>query len=52
MPFALFAAMGILGRVININRFSLHSMYRSRLIRAFLGASRLRHPNPFTGFDP
>jgi len=39
---------------ININKFSLHSMYRNRLIRAYLGASRgpRRKPNPFTGFDP
>jgi hypothetical protein len=38
---------------ININKFSLHSMYRNRLIRAYLGASRLRRrENPFTGFDP
>lgn len=38
---------------ININKFSLHSMYRNRLIRAYLGASRwkTRRPNPFTGFD-
>src|SRR5581483_8638143 len=28
-------------------------MYRNRLIRAYLGASReTRAPNPFTGFDP
>ena len=38
--------------VINPNRFSLHAMYRDRLIRAYLGASnRDRKPNPFTGFD-
>jgi hypothetical protein len=38
--------------LININIFSLHGMYRSRLIRAFLGASNpARRPNPFTGFD-
>ena len=39
---------------ININKFSLHAMYRNRLIRAYLGASRgeERSPNPFTGFDP
>jgi Patatin-like phospholipase len=39
---------------ININKFSLHSMYRNRLIRAYLGASRgdRRTPNLFTGFDP
>jgi hypothetical protein len=37
---------------ININRFSLHEMYRNRLTRAFLGASsRKRTPDPFTGFD-
>jgi hypothetical protein len=36
---------------ININRFSLHALYRNRLIRAFLGASRERTPDPFTGFD-
>lgn len=40
-------------RVVNINKFSLHAMYRLRLIRSFLGASNGdRHPNPFTGFDP
>lgn len=39
--------------IININKFSLHSIYRNRLIRAYLGASRwnTRTPNPFTGFD-
>jgi hypothetical protein len=39
---------------INVNKFSLHSMYRNRLIRAYMGASRRRserRPNPFTGFD-
>ncbi|HET7910315.1 MAG TPA: patatin-like phospholipase family protein [Nitrospira sp.] len=47
-----------LSLVININKFSLHSIYRNRLIRAYLGASRLaeyhqeRRPNLFTGFDP
>src|SRR6266851_1679514 len=43
----------VLGFFINTNRFSLHAMYRDRLIRAYLGASRTtRHPNRFTGFDP
>jgi len=43
---------------IHINKFSLHAMYRNRLIRAYLGASRIkrygnaRQPNRFTGFDP
>jgi hypothetical protein len=42
-------------RLINLNKFSLHAGYRDRIIRAFLGASRLRgerRENPFTGFDP
>ena len=39
--------------LVNINVFSLHGMYRSRLVRAFLGASNPhRRPDPFTGFDP
>jgi len=40
---------------VNVNRFSLHAMYRNRLVRAFLGSTRARetrHPDPFTGFDP
>jgi hypothetical protein len=41
----------IASRCININRFSLHALYRNRLIRAFLGASRVRTPDPFTGLD-
>jgi hypothetical protein len=37
---------------INVNKFSLHAMYRQRLIRAYLGASNpFRRPHPFTGFD-
>ncbi|MDX6272284.1 MAG: hypothetical protein QOD28_3507 [Acidobacteriota bacterium] len=42
----------LMARCININEFSLHSMYRNRLIRAYLGASRKRTANRFTGFDP
>ena len=43
----------VAARVIDANKFSLHAMYRNRLIRTFLGASnRRRNPNPFTGFDP
>ena len=39
------------GRFVNVNRFSLHGVYRNRLVRAYLGASnRHRHPDPFTGF--
>jgi hypothetical protein len=50
VAFSLFMAW-----LINTNEFSLHAMYRNRLIRAYLGASRKkeeRRPNPFTGFDP
>jgi len=37
---------------VNINRFSLHAVYRNRLIRGYLGATRQeRHPDNFTGFD-
>jgi hypothetical protein len=49
------AAMGavILSRFISVNRFSMHGLYRNRLIRAYLGASRYtRDPDGFTGFDP
>jgi patatin-like phospholipase len=39
-------------KCVNVNRFSLHALYRNRLIRAFLGATNPgRSPNPFTGFD-
>ena len=49
-----FGGFGLgMSALLNVNKFSLHSMYRDRLIRAFLGASRLaRNPDPFTGFDP
>src|SRR5262249_8049069 len=42
----------VASRNININRFSLHALYRNRLIRVFLGASNIakRNPNPFTDF--
>lgn len=48
-------ALRVAARRVNLNKFSLHSAYRERIIRAFLGASRPaddREPNPFTGFDP
>jgi hypothetical protein len=47
------AAVGLLASYfVNINRFSLHALYRNRLIRGYLGASRQeRHPDRFTGFD-
>jgi hypothetical protein len=51
---SLMAGGWALGRLIDTNQFSLHAMYRSRLVRTFLGASRShaeRVPDPFTGFD-
>jgi hypothetical protein len=50
---AILLAVAVIASLsININRFSLHAMYRNRLIRAFLGAThKTREPNPFTGFD-
>jgi hypothetical protein len=50
---AALAAAGLgMAFIINPNKFSLHAMYRDRLIRAYLGASNPeRDPNPFTGFD-
>jgi hypothetical protein len=43
----------IMGYLVNVNKFSLHALFRNRLIRAFLGASRaVRKPHWFTGFDP
>jgi hypothetical protein len=43
---------GLFGRLINTNKFSLHYLWRNRIIRAYLGASNPnRRPNRFTGFD-
>ena len=38
---------------INVNRFSLHAVYRNRLTRGFLGSARAARPyaDNFTGFD-
>jgi hypothetical protein len=48
----------VASRPVNVNRFSLHGMYRNRLVRAYLGASNCsevggqqRQPDPFTGFS-
>ena len=43
------------GSRININRFSLHGVYRNRLARAFIGTARPpqeRKPDAYTRFDP
>ncbi len=42
-----------LSRRIGVNEFSMHSLYRNRLVRCYLGAvNNDRKPHPFTGFDP
>jgi hypothetical protein len=43
------------GRRININRYSMHGVYRNRLARAFIGTARPpseRRPDAYTRFDP
>jgi hypothetical protein len=38
---------------VDINEFSMHLLYRNRLVRCYLGASNpSRDPQRFTGFDP
>ena len=37
---------------LDVNQFSMHSLYRNRLVRCYLGAScNNRTPQPFIGFD-
>ncbi|MCW1992938.1 hypothetical protein ABIE85_008816 [Bradyrhizobium diazoefficiens] len=53
---ALGALIYAASHVLSINRYSLHSLYRNRLVRAFLGASRKekdrdKTKNAFTDFD-
>jgi hypothetical protein len=53
--FSAAAISVVAGWLINVNKYTLHAMYRDRLIRAYLGASRdesQRRPDKFTGFDP
>lgn len=41
----------LMAKFIDINKFSLHAMYRNRLIRAYIGASnRTEQVNQFIGF--
>jgi hypothetical protein len=53
IAFAILVAIGlIMACFVNVNKFSLHSAYRDRLIRAYLGASNFfRQRDTFTGFD-
>ena len=51
LAFGFIGTSWFMSRYVNINTFSLHGMYRDRLIRAYLGASNPnRRANPFTGF--
>jgi hypothetical protein len=52
VPIALAILAYFMGRIVNVNRFSLNGFYRNRLVRAYLGASRSnRNADPFTGFS-
>ncbi|HVZ82138.1 MAG TPA: hypothetical protein VG893_00585 [Terracidiphilus sp.] len=43
----------LFGWRVDINEFSMHSYYRNRLARCYLGASNTaRNADPLTGFDP
>jgi len=43
----------LFGRRVDINEFSMHTFYKNRLSRCYLGAvvPGRREPDPFTGFD-
>lgn len=42
-----------LSRRADLNEFSMHALYRNRLVRCYLGASNAaRRAHPFHGFDP
>jgi len=46
-----FVAAVLLSWRVDINQFSVHKLYRNRLIRCYLGATVTdRAPHPFTGF--
>ncbi|WP_220461522.1 patatin-like phospholipase family protein [Rugamonas apoptosis] len=46
------AVLLVFGLRVDVNKFSLHNMYKTRLIRCYLGASNPhRRAQPFTGFD-
>jgi len=49
----LLLLVGIFGKRVDINKFSLHNMYKNRLVRCYLGASNqdARNEQPFTGLD-
>lgn len=48
----LFGVSRFFGYRVDVNEFSLHTAYRNRLVRCYLGATHEgRRPQPFTGFD-
>jgi Patatin-like phospholipase len=50
---ALFLIISVTSLKIDVNRFSMHGVYRNRLVRAFLGGARGgRKADAFTDFDP
>lgn len=56
IPSAFLSALAVLalfGWRVDINKFSLHNMYKNRLVRCYLGASNQgnRNEQPFTGLD-
>jgi patatin-like phospholipase len=52
MAAVLFLFSWVMAKFIDINKFSLQAMYRSRIIHAYLGASNAKQEiNQFTGFD-
>ena len=49
----LLAVAWLIGRFVNVNRYTMHAVYRNRLTRAFLGSACAgRHAEPFSEFDP
>lgn len=53
LAFACLALFVLFGFRVDVNKFSLHDLYKNRLIRCYLGAScqESRRAHPFTGFD-
>jgi hypothetical protein len=48
----LFLTSFVLSLIIDVNAFSLHALYRNRLVRTFLGATNPKpERNPFDGFS-
>lgn len=48
----LFVVILVFGLRVDVNKFSLHNLYKNRLVRCYLGASnKRRNEQPFTGLD-